>query len=157
VNDIPIAAFYRINWIWPGGSSICSTNNAGACSGFDCAPGNFCTNTVAGDCGCHAIFDMTVPGPIPLFNGDVVGVQIGASAGSLPELATSDDAASRIFHPTIPCRADFNHSGALSVQDIFDFLAAYFSGNPTADFNTSGTITVQDLFDYLAAYFAGCP
>ena len=26
------------------------------------------------------------------------------------------------------CRADFNCSGTISVQDIFDFLAAYFAG-----------------------------
>jgi subtilisin-like proprotein convertase family protein len=26
-----------------------------------------------------------------------------------------------------------------------------------ADFNRSGTVSVQDIFDYLAAYFAGCP
>ena len=54
------------------------------------------------------------------------------------------------------CRADFNRSGAVSVQDIFDFLAAYFAGNPRADFNGSGAVTVQDIFDFLAAYFAGC-
>jgi hypothetical protein len=28
------------------------------------------------------------------------------------------------------CPADFNNSGAASVQDIFDFLAAYFAGCP---------------------------
>jgi hypothetical protein len=54
------------------------------------------------------------------------------------------------------CSADFNCSGGLSVQDIFDFLAAYFSGDPRADFNGSGVISVQDIFDFLAAYFAGC-
>ncbi len=30
------------------------------------------------------------------------------------------------------------------------------SGCP-ADFNSSGSVTVQDIFDFLAAYFAGCP
>jgi hypothetical protein len=55
-----------------------------------------------------------------------------------------------------PCTADFNQSGVISVQDIFDFLAAYFAGNPRADFNYSGVISVQDIFDFLAAYFAGC-
>jgi hypothetical protein len=55
------------------------------------------------------------------------------------------------------CPADVNLSGTVSVQDIFDFLAAYFSNDPRADFNASNTISVQDIFDYLAAYFAGCP
>lgn len=54
------------------------------------------------------------------------------------------------------CTGDFNLSGALSVQDLFDFLAAYFAGDLAADVNASGVLSVQDLFDFLAAYFAGC-
>lgn len=57
----------------------------------------------------------------------------------------------------LTCPADFNGSGAVSVQDIFDFLAAYFTPDTRADFNASGAISVQDIFDFLAAYFAGCP
>lgn len=57
---------------------------------------------------------------------------------------------------TPPCVADFNASGSLSVQDLFDFLIAYFAQDPRTDINGVGGITVQDLFDYLAAYFAGC-
>ncbi len=55
------------------------------------------------------------------------------------------------------CPADFNENGTATVQDIFDFLAAYFAATPSADFNGTGGITVQDIFDYLAAYFTGCP
>jgi hypothetical protein len=59
--------------------------------------------------------------------------------------------------PTVPpCRADFNGSGEATVQDIFDFLAAYFGNDPRADINSSGEISVQDIFDFLALYFAGC-
>ncbi len=58
---------------------------------------------------------------------------------------------------TPDCPADFNNSGARTVQDIFDFLAAYFAQLRSADFNASGAATVQDVFDFLAAYFAGCP
>ena len=54
-----------------------------------------------------------------------------------------------------PCPADFNHSNSLSVQDIFDFLNAWFNGSPTADFNGGG-ISAQDIFDFLAAWFGGC-
>ncbi len=56
----------------------------------------------------------------------------------------------------VGCPADINRSGNLTVQDIFDFLAAYFGGQPAADFNGSGANSVQDIFDFLAAYFAGC-
>jgi hypothetical protein len=54
------------------------------------------------------------------------------------------------------CPADFNLNGVVSVQDIFDFLAAYFALETSADFNLSGAVTVQDIFDFLAVYFAGC-
>lgn len=58
---------------------------------------------------------------------------------------------------TPPCPADFNDSGSVTVQDIFDFLTAYFNNELAADFNNSGGVTVQDIFDFLSAYFAGCP
>ena len=54
------------------------------------------------------------------------------------------------------CPADFNNSGAATVQDIFDFLTAWFAADPRADLNGTGGITVQDIFDFLAAWFAGC-
>jgi hypothetical protein len=54
------------------------------------------------------------------------------------------------------CTADFNASGNITVQDIFDFLSAWFSGDSRADFNRSGGITVQDIFDFLTAWFGGC-
>ncbi len=54
------------------------------------------------------------------------------------------------------CPADFNGANGLSVQDIFDFLAAWFAGNASADFNHTNGIGVQDIFDFLGAWFAGC-
>jgi hypothetical protein len=39
---------------------------------------------------------------------------------------------------------------------LFDFLAACFAGEFRADFNNSQSLTVQDIFDFLAAYFSGC-
>lgn len=60
------------------------------------------------------------------------------------------------------CRADFDGSGSLGVQDIFSFLGAYFSGllgasPPGGDFDQNNSITVNDIFAFLAAYFTGCP
>ncbi len=54
------------------------------------------------------------------------------------------------------CVGDYNANGALSVQDIFDFLAAWFAGNILADTNGDGALAVQDIFDFLAAWFGGC-
>lgn len=55
------------------------------------------------------------------------------------------------------CVADFNGSHSVTVQDIFDFLQAWFSGDPRADVNQSGTVTVLDIFAFLAAWFAYNP
>ena len=55
------------------------------------------------------------------------------------------------------CPADFNCSGTVTFEDIFDYLAAWFAHSPSADFNHSGPPTVQDIFTFLAAWFAGCP
>ena len=59
-------------------------------------------------------------------------------------------------NPTTCCPANFNQTGGVSVQDIFDFLSAWFSNNIAADFNHSGAVSVQDIFDFLAAWFVGC-
>jgi hypothetical protein len=60
------------------------------------------------------------------------------------------------WHGASTCRADFDCSYSLTVQDIFDFLNAWFAGDPRADFNGGG-LSVQDIFDFLNAWFAGCP
>lgn len=52
------------------------------------------------------------------------------------------------------CDADWNASGSVTVQDVFDFLSSWFAGD--ADFNHSNSTTVQDIFDFLTAWFAGC-
>jgi hypothetical protein len=55
------------------------------------------------------------------------------------------------------CSSDYNGSGDITVQDIFDFLGGYFTGSPSADVNGVGGVTVQDIFDFLSLYFGGCP
>jgi len=87
----------------------------------------------------------------------VVSPVVTGSAGSYDCVVTNDCGEATSNGATLlPCISDFNCSGIISVQDIFDFLAAYFSGQPNADVNDSGVISVQDIFDFLSAYFAGC-
>lgn len=54
------------------------------------------------------------------------------------------------------CRGDFNGVGGVTIQDLFDFLNAWFSGQPSGDFNGVGGLTIQDVFDFLAAWFSPC-
>ena len=50
------------------------------------------------------------------------------------------------FQPDAPpCPGDFNQSGGDEVQDIFDFLAAWFAGNLAADYNGASGIEVMLL------------
>lgn len=67
--------------------------------------------------------------------------------------ATSD---AFIVSITPACDGDFNLSGDVGVQDLFDFLTAYFGNSLEADVNRSGTLSVQDAFDFLAAFFTPC-
>lgn len=48
---------------------------------------------------------------------------------------------------------DFNGDGNYTVQDIFDFLAAWFEGLLDADINGDGMLSVQDIFDFLEQWF----
>jgi hypothetical protein len=54
------------------------------------------------------------------------------------------------------CPADFNCSNTLSVQDIFDFLNAWFAGDARTDFDHDNSLLVADIFAYLNAWFVGC-
>lgn len=68
----------------------------------------------------------------------------------------SDSAPLTIRFDTGECPADFNREGGVTVQDIFDYLSAWFVNDVAADFNHAGGISVQDIFDYLNAWFTGC-
>jgi hypothetical protein len=54
------------------------------------------------------------------------------------------------------CPADYNCSGGIDVQDIFDMLNGWFAGDSRADFNGVEGVNSQDIFDFLTAWFSGC-
>ena len=58
-------------------------------------------------------------------------------------------------NPITCCPANFNQADGVTVQDLFDYLDAWFTLAPTADLNGDTNVTVQDLFDYLDLWFAG--
>lgn len=103
------------------------------------------------DSGAPLLFTIMVDGQPKLRVGGIVNstswalpVSVWNSAGGQPALAT-----------VINCSADFNGTGIVSVQDLFDYLAAYFNG--TTDSNGLGTVSAHDIFVFMQAYFAGCP
>jgi len=56
------------------------------------------------------------------------------------------------------CLADYNKTGGITVQDIFDFLNDWFAGSVFARVGSDGSpgpLTVQNIFDYLNIWFAG--
>ena len=54
------------------------------------------------------------------------------------------------------CPPDFNRDGFLTIDDLFLYINAYFTGLPAADFNGVNGVTIDDLFLYINAYFVGC-
>jgi probable HAF family extracellular repeat protein len=54
--------------------------------------------------------------------------------------------------PVPPTTSDWNRSGAIDPNDLFDFLADFTAGR--ADFDRNGVTNPADLFAYVDAYFA---
>ncbi len=56
------------------------------------------------------------------------------------------------------CKADFDHNGSVTIDDIFNYLNAWFSGSPRASIITNGVgaPAITDIFAFLNAWFAQC-
>jgi hypothetical protein len=102
-------------------------------------------STSAGPSGART-FALTYYASFPLATGATWGSVdvLGQLTGTFPSGSAST------------CPADFNQAGGVTISDIFDFLNAWFAGDPRADFNHVGGITVQDIFDFLNTWFVGC-
>lgn len=86
------------------------------------------------------------------------GVAQGACTGANSLFVSGGGACNAAGNSTTPCcKADFNKAGGITVQDVFDFLTAWFAGDSIADLtgNGAGTPGVQSVFDFLTAWFAG--
>jgi len=78
------------------------------------------------------------------------------STAATANISISSSTITFIVTSVMNCPADFNRDCLVSVQDIFDFLSAYFTNDPRADINLDGTVSVQDILDFVMLYFAGC-
>jgi hypothetical protein len=58
--------------------------------------------------------------------------------------------------PPISCRADVNQNGSIEIADVFDFLDAWFAGDPSTNFDGVNGLQIADIFAFLDAWFAGC-
>ena len=103
--------------------------------------------------GAIGVLESTSGGATGLWASQTLGAPGYLAFNSLPVHVHSGVFAYRVG---TGCAADYNGDGSPTVQDIFDFLAAWFAGNPAADFNGTGGIAVQDIFDFLASWFGGC-
>lgn len=61
--------------------------------------------------------------------------------------------AARTFRVSV---ADFNADQTASVDDLFLFFNAWFTGDDRADIDGQSGVAIDDLFLYINVYFAGC-
>lgn len=54
------------------------------------------------------------------------------------------------------CPANVDRIGGVTLDDLFGYLFAYFSGGPEAEIDGVAGVGVGDLFAFLAVWFAGC-
>ncbi len=152
--------------VFQGVGSGCTPNNCPQPTGACCNLSNgFCALLTQANCA--GIPGTAWQGPLTVCNPNPCGASgacctgtactVGSQGSCAGVYQGNNTACGPAGNPTTCCPANFNQLSGVTVQDIFDFLAAYFQGNPAADFNQIGGVTVQDIFDYLAAYFVGCP
>lgn len=131
-------------WYYTGANAF-----TGDRTGVTSSPTALRTSAAPGN---EVVFTLTGP-------GTQRRIGIDRDADSWPdgdELAVCADPANPNSFPGAPGNVDINADLIISVQDLFDFLSAYFGNQPKGDFNRSGSTTVQDIFDFLTAYFGHC-
>ena len=148
-----------------GVGSTCTPNNCPQ-------PTGACCNVTTGFCGsltqatCSGIggvwqgpLTLCTPNPCQQSGACCNGTActVGSQASCTGQFQGNNSACGTAGNPTTCCPANFNDVGGVTVQDIFDFLSAYFAADLSADFNGNSSLSVQDIFDFLGAYFVGCP
>jgi len=87
----------------------------------------------------------------PVMGGDggVYEVEVSNPLGS---------AVSAAAEVVLECLTDFDGDGAVTPDDLSDYLGGYLggTGDPRLDFNGDGSIDPDDIADYISTYFLGC-
>lgn len=117
-----------------------------------------CTGTWLGRGMCEASSCLPISNIGACCRGAICEITTGtACIGPNAAFAGVDQACNAAANYSAPCRfADFNRGGDVSVQDIFDFLSAWFAADFSADMTGGGTGTpgVQSIFTFLGVWFA---
>lgn len=155
VNDAGQAVF-AVNGVWSGDSLgltrtvLMSVDSAGTCR---VVAGESAPLSIAGSAPA-VVQSMAISNTHALSNdGRII---FAARFNS----ATTDEAvlAAQINDGTPPppaCRADYDHSGAVTVADIVAFLTDWFTGS--GDYNSDSLTDNADIYAFLIDWFAGCP
>lgn len=123
----------------------CSVVLASACSGYWDSQGS-CPSVLCSQYGacCHEGFCSIRPqgncppnGTFQYFRGP--GIACGTAA-----------------NPIGCCLANFNMVNGVDIQDLNDFLAAWFAHDPSSDFDRDGAMTFTDVTRFISAWTAGC-
>lgn len=143
----------------PGGA--CDPNPCPPPTGSCCQSDGSCIETEQPDCiGAWTLAGVCDPSPCPAPSGACcvdTACTITESAQCAGAFQGGGTVCGDPSNPTTCCKANFNLQGGVTVQDIFDFLTAFFANDPAADINGEGGVSVQDIFDFVGAFFAGCP
>lgn len=158
-------------WYGPGSACTAPSGGGDGCETVACcSPSGACAARTASDCTAAGLlagasFSVCSPNPCPqppsvCCRGATCATNVastlcaGANTLFLPMLTACNTS----INATTPCcHADFNKQAGVTIQDVFDFLTAWFAGDSFANISNNGvgTPTVQSVFDYLTVWFAG--
>ena len=81
-------------------------------------------------------------------------VRLGYTQSAISQqIATLERAAGERL---VLCRADVNRDGTTSIQDLLDYLTAWFARDQAAEFDGTPGLRENDVWVFLSEWFAGC-
>ena len=99
------------------------------------------------------------------FQAFAFGAAAGGSSGWVQDVTLIAWDANGVYADSDPvtvrldngeCPADFSRTAGVTIDDLFMYMNAYFTGNTRADFDRENGVTIDDLFLYINAWFVGC-